>query len=117
MRINPYELHFTDFDFYDTVYASYPHKRDKWAWNSKSPDSSHATGFTTDHDLHKKRREAISPFFSKRNVLVHEPKIRERVDRVCEIIEEHRVAKTPVNLAVVFLAMCMDTIAGVRLLK
>ena len=114
MRINPFELHFNDFEFYDTIYASTPQKRDKWGWNSKSPDSNFATGFTLDHDLHKKRREAIAPFFSKRNVQSLETEIQERVDRVCEILEQHYQAKSPVNLAVVFLALAIDTVTDVR---
>jgi hypothetical protein len=114
VRINPDELHFNDFEFFDTTYASAPHKRDKWGYNAKSPDSNYATGFTLDHDLHKKRRDAIAPFLIKRSVQTLESDIQGRVDRVCQIIEENHQAKSPVNLAVVFLALCIYTVTNVR---
>ena len=62
VRINPYELHIKDVDFYDQIYASAPSHRDKYEYSVKSPDSNNATGFTVDHDLHRLRREALSPF-------------------------------------------------------
>ena len=115
VRINPDELHFVDFEFYDTIYASAPQKRDKWGYNAKSPDSNFATGFTLDHDLHKQRRDAVAPSFSKRNIQTLEPEIKERVDHVCQIMEEHHKAQTPVNLATVFLALAIDTVTNVCL--
>jgi cytochrome P450 len=111
VRINPNELHFADFEFYDTIYASAPQKRDKWGYNAKAPDSHFATGFTLDHDLHKERRDAIAPFLSKRNIQAIEPEIQGRVDRVCQIIEEHHDSKKPVNLTVVILALSRLTSA------
>jgi hypothetical protein len=70
VRINPDELHFADFEFYNTIYASAPAKRDRYAYHAKAPDAHYSTGFTIDHETHKKRREAMAPFFSKRNVQV-----------------------------------------------
>jgi cytochrome P450 len=37
---------------------------------------------TTDHELHRKRRMALNPFFSKRSVQEVEPVIREKVDKL-----------------------------------
>lgn len=71
VRINPDELHFSDFEFYNTIYASAPAKRDRYAYHAKAPDAHYSTGFTIDHETHKKRREAMAPFFSKRNVQVN----------------------------------------------
>lgn len=65
VRINSYELHIKDPDFYDQVYAPAPSRRDKFEFFVKSPDSNNATGFTVDHDLHRLRRDALAPFFSK----------------------------------------------------
>jgi cytochrome P450 len=107
VRINPEELHILDFDFYDTIYAKDPIKRDKWALNAKSPDSHYATGFTLDHDLHKKRRDVIAPFFNKRNIQAIEPEIQQRVDYLCGVIEEHQKSKSPINLTIIILALSM----------
>jgi len=109
VRINPEELHILDLDFYDTIYAKESHKRDKWAFNAKSPDSHYATGFTLDHDLHKKRRDIIAPSFNNHKVQTVEPEIQERVDYLCGIIEDHLKLKSPVNMTVIILGLSMLT--------
>jgi len=105
VRINPNELHFADFEFYDTIYASAPQKRDKWGYNAKVLDSHYATGFTLDHDYHKARRDAVAPSLSKRNIQVVEPEIQKRVDRICRLIEEHHDSNKPINLTIIILAL------------
>jgi hypothetical protein len=35
-RISPYELHVCDPEFYEKIYASGPHQRDKYKWQVKS---------------------------------------------------------------------------------
>ena len=108
VRINPYELHIKDPDFYDQIYASAPNHRDKFEFFVKSPDSDNATGFTVDHDLHRLRREALGPFFSKRNVTSLEPRIRSKIELLCQRLDEHVVSQDPINLTVASLALTMD---------
>lgn len=43
-----------------------------------------ATFSTTSHKLHRQRRGAIHPFFSKRKVSTYAPAIQRKLDRVCE---------------------------------
>jgi cytochrome P450 len=105
VRINPWELHVVDLDFYNTIYASAPHRRDRHT--VYSPDSDESTGFTIGHDLHKIRRNAITPFFSKRHVQAVEPDIQDKVERLCQRIEEHFDSRTPLNLSVASLALSM----------
>ncbi|KAM0796886.1 cytochrome P450 [Usnea florida] len=111
VRINPHELHIKDIDFYDQIYASAPSRRDKYEYSVKSPDSNSATGFTVDHDLHRLRREALSPFFSKRNVARMEPLVKAKVQRLRERLEEHMKLKASVNLTVASLAFTMDILS------
>jgi hypothetical protein len=56
------------------------------------------------HDLHKKRRESMAVFFSKRNVVTLEPVIGDKVEQLCQVISSHVTTKTPVNLSDVFFA-------------
>lgn len=108
VRINPYELHIKDPDFYDQIYASAPSHRDKFEFFVKSPDSDNATGFTVDHDLHRLRREALGPFFSKRNVTGLESRIKAKTELLCQRLDEHLVSQDPINLTAASLALTMD---------
>ncbi len=110
VRISPYELHIKDPDFYDQIYASAPNHRDKFEFFVKSPDSDNATGFTVDHHLHRLRRDAVGPFFSKRNVTNLEPRIRAKIELLCQRLDGYVGSQDPINLTVASLALTMDII-------
>jgi cytochrome P450 len=59
-------------------------------------------GTTASHEIHRKRREALAPFFSRRNVVHLEPLIREKVEQLCQLVAGHAKEKTPVNLSDLF---------------
>lgn len=84
IRINPYELHVLDSNFYDTLYASSAsgEKRDKWEWFTKQFGLPEAMFSTTSHDQHKLRRAALNRFFSMASVKKLQPMIEERVDKL-----------------------------------
>ena len=86
VRINPYELHISDPNFYDTLYASSAsgEKRDKWEWYTKQFGTPGAMFSTTGHDQHKARRGALNRFFSMASVRRLQPVIEERVDTLVE---------------------------------
>ena len=54
------------------------------------------------HELHRKRREALNPFFSKRSVVALEPMIAEKVDLPRASFERHASNGTPINLSDVY---------------
>ncbi|KAE9979524.1 hypothetical protein BLS_009730 [Venturia inaequalis] len=110
VRINPFELHVADVDFYNTIYASAPAKRD--CHTTFSPDSDKSTGFSIGHDQHKVRRQALSPFFAGRKVQGEESNIQDKVERMCQRMQEHFESKTPVNLSVASLAFSIDCVSA-----
>lgn len=61
-------------------------------------------GTTASHEVHRKRREALAPFFSRRNVLHLETLIRGKVEQLCELVARHAKEKTPANLTDLFWA-------------
>jgi hypothetical protein len=61
-------------------------------------------GTSARFDVHKRRREALTPFFSKRNVLHLEPLITGKVEQLCQLIAKHAADKTPINLSDAFFA-------------
>jgi len=56
----------------------------------------------------RKRRDALSSFFTKRNVLSLEPLITGKVEQLCQLITKHAVEKSPINLSDVFFAFCNE---------
>lgn len=86
IRINPHEVHINDPDFFDTIYSS--ERRDKSEYHTRTiPNRLSAFG-TTDHDLHRRRRAALNPFFSKTQIRRFSPWIQERADILCRRLEE-----------------------------
>ena len=59
-------------------------------------------GTTANYYLHKIRREALTPFFSKRNVLSLEGVITAKVNQLCDLIDKHAATGTPINLSDAF---------------
>ena len=82
VRINPFELHISDPDYYDELYASSAsgEKSDKWEWYTKQFGTPEAMFSTTRHDQHKARRAALNRFFLMASVRRLQPIISERVD-------------------------------------
>jgi len=69
------------------------------------------SGFgTVDHDLHRMRRAAINPFFSKQKVAALQPVIQRLVDKLCTKFERCRGTDEVVPLECAFDAFTMDVI-------
>jgi hypothetical protein len=83
-------------------------RRDKYYYQLRSLRIPGAIGATVSHDLHRKRRDAISPFFTKRNVLYLEPVITQKVEKLCNLINKYAVGKAPINLSDIFYAFCNE---------
>ena len=89
IRISPHELHVNDVEFFDRLNSF----QGKW---NKDPYTAHQFANpgslvgTLDHDLHRKRRAAVLPFFSKQRIYALEPVITSRVDKLCEKIQDYR---------------------------
>ena len=64
---------------------------------------------TVPHDLHRKRRAALSPFFSKASVRRLEPIIRDGVSKLLERMEDHKSGE-PAAMTLIFKAMTADII-------
>ncbi|MAD85597.1 MAG: hypothetical protein CL912_21765 [Deltaproteobacteria bacterium] len=110
VRISPYELHVNDPDFYEELYAGGGRKRNKYAWFVRLFGMTDGSLATIDHDHHRLRRSAISPFFSKTNVRKLEPVIQGNVDKLMRRLERLEGTRKPVNLNVVFGAFTSDII-------
>jgi Cytochrome P450 len=110
VRINPYELHIRDQEYYDVLYTGSNAKRDKWHWPAKMFGNSRSMLGTLPHAHHRLRRAALNPYFSKQSVAQLEPMICRVVENLCRRFREARETGEPVNLGYAFAALTMDVI-------
>ncbi|KAF4544715.1 Cytochrome p450 [Lasiodiplodia theobromae] len=112
VRINPYELHVNVPGFYDTLYASAASGRrtEKWTWSAKMFGTTQAAVGTASHELHRVRRAALNPFFSRRSVVRLEPVIQLHIDKLRARLERSADSGEPVNLTDAFTALSADVI-------
>jgi hypothetical protein len=82
IRINPWEVHINDPEFYETIYSTTSHfdKVPEHEWWGNSPTAAQST---VSHEKHKIRRAAQSAFFSKRQILNFTPEIQALADKLC----------------------------------
>ncbi|KAI0437891.1 cytochrome protein [Xylaria telfairii] len=82
IRINPDEVHIQDASFYDVLYATNrpAAKRKELGHRFNNPTAAFST---SDHALHRLRRGALNPFFSKRAISERAPIIQKHIDAVC----------------------------------
>ncbi|KAG6986408.1 fusicoccadiene C-8 hydroxylase [Physcia stellaris] len=91
VRVNPHELAIRDPEYYNTLYA---------AAKSRKTDAYHNFGaglnvgdahvMTVPHDLHRRRRKPLEPFFSKQGVGVPEPMLSSLTRRFCERVDSYK---------------------------
>ncbi|KAL4954540.1 cytochrome P450 [Aspergillus filifer] len=84
IRINPCELHVADPEFMDTLYTGHSRKRDKWAFYTGVLGTPGAAMNTNGHELHRVRRSALNPFFSKMSIRNLQPLVDGKVDILLE---------------------------------
>jgi cytochrome P450 len=65
---------------------------------------------TVPHNLHRIRRAALNPFFSKRSVSKVEPLIHDKVRRLCVRFTDAMKSKQVIRLDAAYMALTMDII-------
>ncbi|KAL7905486.1 cytochrome P450 [Trichoderma velutinum] len=111
VRINPDEIHIRDPLWLDSLYAPNPTQRDKYPPAARMvglPLGSHGT---VEHDIHRKRRAANAPMFSKRAIASDgQLLIRQHVKELANIFGKSLADGQPINLDTVLLAFTTDTL-------
>lgn len=110
VRINPNELHVSDPDFYAELYGSPTRKREKFKWSADMFGQPDTLVSTVEHDLHKRRRAPVAPFFSMAAIRRFDPVIRKKLDGLSARFEEYKRSGQPVNLENAFIAYTTDII-------
>ncbi|KAJ5822443.1 hypothetical protein N7447_004783 [Penicillium robsamsonii] len=108
----PHKLHP---EYLDDIYASGRRKRNRDEWffhSSKTSPMGWSLFNTVDHDVHRVRRAALSPFFSKRSIQALEGRVVEKIDILIDRIAEARKTGENVNLLFAAGALTMDVISA-----
>ncbi|KAI1850298.1 hypothetical protein JX266_004156 [Neoarthrinium moseri] len=87
VRISPYELHVSDPDFFEKLYDR-DGRWNKYGWAYDAHGSPGSTLATIDHDVHRYRRAAMNPFFSKSNVALRQEIISRLSSKLCHRIDQ-----------------------------
>ena len=111
IRINPYEVHIQDPDFYDEVYVSgVRRKSEQWSWSVPMFGTPNSILATIDHDVHRRRRGAYASFFSKGSIRRYSGVIQECVEKLCSRIAEHAEKGQKLNLMHAWTAFTGDVV-------
>ncbi|KAK6597436.1 benzoate 4-monooxygenase cytochrome p450 [Botrytis cinerea] len=111
VRINPFELHINDVDYYDELYAGNTRRREKYPWFVNAGGSPGSSFETIGHDLHRLRRNAVNSFFSKRSIVATEPLIKSKLSLLSDVFQSHCAEAKPINLRVAFSSLTLDVIS------
>ncbi|KAH8807528.1 cytochrome P450 [Xylogone sp. PMI_703] len=109
IRINPTELHIDDPEYYETIYSNNL-RLDKLEHFSHRWNSPGSIQTTAPHDLHRLRRIAVNPFFSKRQISLLWPYILSRCEKLCSRMEEAYDNNTVFPLTSAFGCLTFDVI-------
>ncbi|PQE06289.1 benzoate 4-monooxygenase cytochrome P450 protein [Rutstroemia sp. NJR-2017a BBW] len=104
IRLNPDELHFNDPDYYDEIFNVTNGEAEKPYRVANVFGPYPAAIGTQGHHLHRIRRGALNPFFSKRSVLDLVPFIRTHIDRLCARFDAASKSSEPIDLKYCFAA-------------
>ena len=117
IRISPEELHVRDPDWFDELMTGPARPRDKSETFAGRSGKESIFG-TVPHDLHRLRRAALNPFFSKRSITAIEPLIQSKVDLLCAALGEYapdgkddQRAGKAVELGVAYMSLALDVIS------
>ncbi|KAI0485715.1 cytochrome P450 CYP682H1 [Xylaria cf. heliscus] len=105
VRVTPNEVHWNDPDFIDTVYPGPGRKTNKPLWFAQR------TGISTpDHDLHRRRRNALNSFFSVASIRRLEPIMKKYMAEMISRMEQAGQTGVIMQMHSVFKACASDVI-------
>ncbi|KAJ6031900.1 benzoate 4-monooxygenase cytochrome P450 [Penicillium herquei] len=110
VRINPFELHIKDPDYYNSLYTGPTSKRDKYGWfvSTGVPES---TFSAVKYNHHLLRRSVLGQFFSRKAVMKFEPVVQEKINLVFNHMHHSLKNNKPVELHNLFMLFAVDTVS------
>lgn len=109
VRISPHELHINDPEFHDKLYRN-EGRWEKYRFPFAFQGDSKSIAQTINHDVHRLRRAALNPFFSKQKIAFMESAILDQVEKLSRRIEEFAASGRVLPLGFAYSALTMDII-------
>ncbi|KAL4880998.1 cytochrome P450 [Aspergillus karnatakaensis] len=111
VRINPFELHVQDPDFYLVLYTGPTRRRHKWPWAARMFGNNTSAFSTVAHDHHRIRRAALNPLFSRTAIQRMTPRIQDRLRQLCDRLDAICISGQIVDLGLAFTVFAADVIS------
>ncbi|TID01730.1 Trichodiene oxygenase [Colletotrichum higginsianum] len=108
VRINPHELHVSDPDFFDVLNAGGSARRDKYPPSASVQGTPDGIFGTVGHEAHRRRRGAVSGFFSKQSLLRDEHLVHDKANLLCNVFRSAMNEGRAINVRVPLLAFGTD---------
>jgi hypothetical protein len=99
-----------DPDFYDVLFAGAPARRDKPPTWSHAFINVESVFGTILHDVHRRRRNALAPFFSTSSLRQLEPLVQDKLSRLIAVLRRYQSTGEPIQLLPAFGALTCDII-------
>lgn len=113
VRISPHEIHIRDPDYYETIYSTSVQGIDKPRYTKHQFGAPGATFSTVEHELHRQRKTALNPFFSKRRILEQASSVQRQVDKICHrLTTEYAGTEKVLVLGDLFLCFTADVVTS-----
>jgi cytochrome P450 len=113
IRITPHSLHVSDPDFYEELYSGSARIRDKWPRTTERMGFEKSAFGTANHNLHRTRRAALSPYFSKTSVRRLQPVIDEKLDLLLGRLSDFKGTDEVIQATHIFAAFTNGTLCAV----
>ena len=110
IRINPYELHIDDPEYYLVLNPSGSKKRNKYRWATRVFGFTEAAIATVDHDHHRVRRRAMDRLFSKEGIRRLEPIMQAALEKLLCRLHDFQESGKPLNIVLAYSAFTSDVI-------
>jgi cytochrome P450 len=98
-------VHVSDPTFYDELYTGISRKRNRDSFEVQGFGLPDAVLNSPDHDIHRMRRAALNPYFSRQAISRIEPVVRSKLETLCRRLEESKKGNAPVNVELAFMAL------------
>lgn len=111
VRVRPDALHVNDPDFIDVLYTQSPkQRRERYRTIIDCINAPGSSLATKDHDLHRKRRSVLNPYFSKQSVRRLEPIINHTLQTLLGRMSRWAQDGVPIRVNVAFRAATKDIV-------